>query len=222
MAYSRDLTEPLAYCLAALGITLWLRRMHARAIIALALALLAKEITLLFVVGIMASAAAQKNLKLAMRALISILPLALWQSYLFMKLGTIPMIAGPSLEYIPLKGIIPHLTFEPGRLSSCLFVGLPGLAMLCISIFYLFRDRGRSSAMWWLLLHSIFVVLMPLSVYDHIMHAGRNAIGLVLSTLFLLPIIRMPSRILLLGYCVLPTLAWLIPILRWAPWLSRI
>ncbi|MCX5825907.1 MAG: hypothetical protein NTY86_21120 [Deltaproteobacteria bacterium] len=213
MAYSRDLTEPLAFCLVALGIILWFRRMYTRASVALALALLTKEITLLFVFGILASALVQKNLKLAIRSLIPILPLAVWQSYLFIKLGTFPMMAGPSLEYLPLNGIIPYLTFEPGRFSSWLFVGLPGLVLLCVSLLYLFRDKGRSSAIWWLLLHSIFVVLMPLGTYDHIMAAGRNASGLVLSVLFLLPAVKRPFRVLSLVYCIFLTLVWLTPIL---------
>ncbi len=221
MAYSRDLNEPLAFCLIILGITLWIHKKSISATIFLALAIFTKETTMLFIFGIIASALMQKRIKPALLASISILPFAMWQIYLFIQLGTIPITAGPSLE-LPLYGIIPHLTPEAGRLSSWLVVGLPALTFLCISSIYLLKGKCRSSATWWLLLHSIFVILMPLDVYDHIMHSGRNASGLVLSVLFLLPAIDKPFRIAWLGYWCFPTLVWLIPVLRWAPWLSQI
>jgi hypothetical protein len=222
MAYSRDLTELLAICLVTFGVVLWLRGMYARAVIALALALLAKETMLLFVFGIIASALVQKNSRLVLYASVSVLPLAFWQGYLLMRFGALPIVTGPSLVHIPLAGILSQLTLEPGRVSSLLFVGLPGLALLCFSILYLFRDAGRSPAGWWLLFNSLLVVLMPLGVYDHIMHAGRNAAGMVLSVLFLLPVIGRSIRVALLCYWVLPSVVWLAPILRWAPWLSRL
>jgi hypothetical protein len=222
MAYSRDVTEPLAICLVTFGIVAWLRRMYVPAVIALALALLTKETMLLFSCGIIASALAQRNVRLALYASLSILPLALWQGYLFVRFGSLPIATGPSLMSIPLGGILPHLTLEPGRMSGWLFVGLPALALLCYSMLYLLKDKGRSPAGWWLLFNSIFVVLMPFGVYDHVMHAGRNAAGMVLSTLFLLPVIGTRIRVLLLCYWVFPTAVWLLPILRWAPWLSRI
>jgi hypothetical protein len=129
--------------------------------------------------------------------------------------------AGTSLELIPLIGIIPQLNTEPGRLSSFLFVSLPAVALLPAALFALIRQRN-SPAAWWLLLHCIFTMLMPPDVYDHIMHAGRNAGGLVLSTLFLLPMFVKPVRLLILAYWLLPSLVWLIPVLSWAPWLSTI
>ncbi len=217
LAYSRDLTEPLAFCLIALGVILWLDGSYGRAAIFLALAPLAKEITLLFVFGIIASSLLQRKIKLASLALMTILPFVVWQGYLFTKLGAIPMVVGPSLEHIPLNGILPHLTLAPGRISSFLFVGLPGLVLLFTSIIFLFRGNEQSPATWWLLFNSLFVVLMPLGVYDHIMASGRNATGMILSLLFFLPLLRRPFRIASLVYWVFPTLVWMIPVLRWAP-----
>lgn len=220
MAYSRDLTEPLAFYLAALGIVLWFRGRPKWAVAVLALALLAKEITLLFVFGLIASSLVGKKPKEALLAALASLPLAAWQGCLFLKFGAFPMTAGPPLERIPLNGIIPHLSFEPGRLSAFLFVGLPGLALLFASLHYLSRGGGHPER-WWLLLQSLFVVLMPLATYDHIMAAGRNGCGLVLSALFLFPIVNQPLRVLSMCCWILPTLVWMIPVWIMAPWHIR-
>jgi hypothetical protein len=222
LAYSRVLTEPLALCLAILGAILWLREKHAWALLALALAVLTKEVTLLFVLGIALSELANGRFKLALTSLVALLPLLLWEGYLFATLGTIPLVAGPALEWLPLRGILPHVTPEPGRLSGLLFVGLSGVVLLPVALLLLWRQRGRSPAPWWLLLHCVLVILMPMEVYDHIMHAGRNAGGLVVSAMFLLPLLARPIRVFLLGYWTLPTFVWLVPVLRWAPWLSKI
>jgi hypothetical protein len=222
MAYSRDLTEPLALCLAAWGAVLWFREKSGWAALSLALAALAKETTLLFVFGIACSSLVRQRPRSAIRAMVAILPLLVWEGYLAAKLGDIPLVAGPTLERGPLSGIISHLNLEPGRLSGLVFVGLPALALLTFSLLSLLRQRKHSPIAWWLFLHSVFVVLLPFNVYDHIMHAGRNAGGMVLSVLFILPLFAKPLRFFFLSYWVFPTFLWLIPILRWAPWLSEI
>ena len=68
----------------------------------------------------------------------------------------------------------------------------------------------------------LFVVLMPFGVYEHVMHAGRNAGGLVLSAVFAMPLMSKWLRPLLAAWWVLPILVWLVPILSLAPWLSVI
>ncbi len=222
MAFSRDLTEPLAFSLAALGAISWLQKKYQQAILFLALAALTKETTLLFVFGIAGSVLIRYNLKLALLASTALLPLLVWEGYLFVSFNTIPLTAGPSLENIPLYGLIPHLNSDPARLSSFLFVGLPALLFLPVSLGLLLQQGGSSPTAWWLLLHCILIILLPFDVYEHIMHASRNAIGLVLSVLFLMPFLAKPIRLLTLGYWVLPTFVWLIPVLRWAPWSSTI
>ncbi len=221
MAFARDLTEPVAFCLVTWGISLWLQGKHAWGTLSLALAALAKETTLLFVFGLILHSLIRRNLKLAFGALAATVPLLVWECYLLMKLGTLPLLAGPTLESIPLNGIIPHMTMEPARLSSFFVVGLPALVLLPVSLFLL-KKRGQSPTIWWLFLHCVFVVLMPFDVYDHIMHSARNASGLVLSALFALPFFRQSLRFLMLSYWIFPTSLWLMQVLRWAPWLSTL
>jgi hypothetical protein len=222
MAFSRTLIEPLALCLAAVGCSLWFRGKLVGALLALSLAPLAKEPMLIFVLGIAGAELLCRNLRRAIVVLTAALPLAVWQGVLWAAYGVLPMLSGPQLERIPLRGILPRVTWEPGRLSSLLFVGLPALFLLPFAAWFLWRERGRSPAVWWLFLHCVLVVLMPFQVYEHVMHAGRNAGGLVLSAVFAMPLVMSWLRPLLTAGWVLPTLIWLLPILRWAPWLSVI
>jgi len=220
LAYTRDLTEPLALCLAASGARLWLNGKPARSVILLALAALTKETSLIFAFGIFSAALTRRDFRAALWALVAVMPLLAWEIYLFVTLGAFPFASGPSLERVPLMGIVPHLTLDAGRFSAFLFAGLPALVLLWVTSGLLWRQRGHSPVAWWVFLNSLFVVLMPLDVYNHVMHAGRNASGLMVSSVFLLPVIDKRCRVLLTGYLVVPTAVWLIPVLRWAPWLS--
>ncbi len=220
LAYTRDLTEPLALCLAASGARLWLNGKPARSVILLALAALAKETSLIFALGILSAALTCRDFRAALWTTVAVMPLLAWEIYLFVKLGALPFASGPSLERVPLMGIIPHLTLDAGRLSAFLFAGLPAFVLLWVASGFLWRQRGHSPVAWWVFLNSLFVVLMPLDVYNHIMHAGRNASGLMVSLVYLLPEIDKRYRVFLTGYLVVPTAVWLVPVVRWAPWLS--
>jgi len=220
MAYSRDLTEPLAYGLAAWAIVSWMQRKRTAAMVLLALSALTKETAMLFAISLALAQLANRNLRRAMGCLLSLIPLALWEGYLYMRFGVVPLQSGTTLGFIPLGGILPHLTVEPGRVSAFVFVGIPALAAI-LSAAALFRNP-RSEVAWLVLAQGAFVILMPANVYDHLMHAGRNAAGLVLAVVFALPGLGGLVRKAILVCCVTPTLIWLLPVLRWAPWLSKI
>jgi len=220
LAYTRDLTEPLALCLAALGARSWLNGKSARSVVLFALAALTKETSLIFVFGILGAALTRRDFRAALWTLVAVIPLLAWEVYLFVTLGALPFASGPSLERVPLMGILPHLTLDAGRLSAFLFAGLPALVLLWVASGFLWRQRGHSPVAWWVFLNGLFAVLMPLDVYNHIMHAGRNASGLMVSLVFLLPLIGKRHRVLLTVCLVVPTAVWLVPVLRWAPWLS--
>ena len=219
MPYSRDLTEPLALCLAALGAVMWLREDYSLAIVSWSLAALAKEITLIFPVGAVAASIYRGKIRLAVGAALTAAPLVCWEAYLYVRLGEIPFLSGPSLEPVPLLGVIRGWSAEPGGLSAAVLVALAAVVLFPISLRCL-RRHSTPIVPIWLLLHTIFVLLLPSDVYSHIMHAGRNAGGMILSLTLLLPSLWRAARPLALGYSVVPTVMWLVPILRWAPWLS--
>ena len=221
MAYSRDLVEPLAYSLVAGGTISWLRKRQAAAVILLAFASLTKETAALFVFGLSLAEIARGKPKLSLILLASLLPAVAWQAYLYAQFKSIPLLAGPALELVPLKGVLANLSADPGRVSALLFVALPAVGLLALSLRELAREP-RAHAIWLLCLQCLFVMLMPPGVYDHIMHAGRNAMGMVLAVVLSMPSLDVRLRRLVAWYSILSTCLWIVPILRWAPWLSQI
>lgn len=221
LAYSRNLTEPVAFCLAAIGFISWSRQRYFMAVVALACAALTKELALLFVRGLALAIVVQRQWRHLLLVLAASLPLILWEVYLWQRFHTLPFTAGPSLELIPLTGIVPHLTTEPGRVTALVSIAIPALLLLVVAAQGLVRQPD-SAALWILLLNCIVTVLLPIGVYDHIMHAGRNASGMVLATIFCLPVLAAPVRNFAFFVWVGPTPLWTLAILRHAPWLSLI
>ena len=221
LAYSRNLTEPLAFCLAAWGVTTWLKKKHVPAIFLLALAALTRETAVLFAVGLALAQLAHKNLRLAFIASTAALPLLVWEGYLFARFSVVPFRVGPTMEFIPLAGSLPYLSLDPARLSAFALVGVPSALWAIFSAMHLLKNPHLDPA-WLLLTVSVFMTLMPPVLYEHIMGAGRIAAGLVLAALLMFPTLSESARKAVLIYWVAPTLIWLIPILRWAPWLSKI
>ncbi|MEM8860749.1 MAG: hypothetical protein AAGD96_20695 [Chloroflexota bacterium] len=220
MSYSRDLTEPLALGLVVIGcIALFEDKLWG--LIPLALALLTKETTIIFLGALMAPPFFALKWRRLFTLALSLIPFLLWQLFLFSQYNTIPLIAGPGIELVPFSGILPYLSADPAILSSLIFVMLA-------AVFWLARAAKWSmthwsSPIWWMIvLHGIFVVLLPHNVLEHILHSGRNSMGLIVATAFALPWLAPTNRWFWLAFWVAPTFVWLIPVLRWAPWLSEI
>ncbi|MBL8093711.1 MAG: hypothetical protein JNL73_06045 [Anaerolineales bacterium] len=217
MAFSRDLTEPLAFALVAAGILAWLRRRVGWAVVWLACAALTKEITLLVVFGIVAVEILERHFRTAVVVSLAVVPLALWELALYALTGVVAFRSGPTLEWIPLAGIIPILTPDPGRWMVLAFVSLPALAALVRSGVGVLHERPHGFVWWTVLFNALFAVLMPSIVCDHLMHAGRNTCGLALALVFALPRLGQRWRWLALVIAIVPSVAWLGPILRWNP-----
>lgn len=221
MAYSRDLNEPLAYALAGWGMIAWLNRKYPQAIIGFALGALAKEQALLFPIGVALASLWRWEIRETVWLSLSSIPLLIWEGYLWSQFQVIPVTQGSSPGIIPFYGILTQLTVEPGRFSAFLFVMVPALGLALLAIVWLIRGK-RETAVWVLLIHAVFVLLLPTDVYDHVMHAGRNASGLILAAVVSFPLMHRWLRQGLLFCWVAPTFIWFIPVLRWAPWLSEI
>lgn len=223
LAYSRGLTEPLAFALATPGAIAWIEGRRGRAWGLLAAAALAKEIALLFVLGLAVAEAVRGRWRGALAGFSTALPLLFWEAFLtarFHSAGA-PLVTGGRLSPVPLAGIVPHLTAEPGRISAFLFVALPAAALLVLSA-RLVRRNPSSHEAWLVLVHALWTVLLPAGVYDHVMAAGRNSAGLVIAALLLFPALGGALRHLLLACWTSPTLIWLVPVLRWAPWTAKL
>jgi hypothetical protein len=218
MAFSRDLTEPLAVTLATAGVVAWERDRVPVAIGLFALSTLAKETTVLFVAACALHALVQHSWKRVLWAVTCLVPLGLWQAYLTMRYGEIPLLAGPPQDAgWPLAGILGQLTLDPGRLSAFLTVAIPAVLLTLYAALRTAQDPTRL-AMWLVLVHALVLLFLPTAVYDHIMHAGRNASGLVASLVLAVPLLCLRLRNLAVIWWVTPSLVWLVPILRWTPW----
>lgn len=214
-AFSRGVAEPLAYCLVTIATLLHFRGNRWLAICIFAYAALTKEITLLFPIGIGISELLKRNVTTALTLGFIPIPLIIWQIVIQNRTGFFPFNAGtPSLRTIPLQGVLPHLSREPGMLTGFVMVALPSLALALFALYLLKIDHKNPLAII-LLIHAIFVMLLPPDVYNHMMHAGRNAAGMILATILLFPQLPAPIRPLTALYWTIPTFLWLIPIIRW-------
>lgn len=218
MAYSRDLTEPLMAALVIAGILAWESNRPIYAIALMALASLAKETALVFVAALAIHSLLKRDPLRLLWASVSALPAILWQAFLAVEYSRIPFFSGPPMSAIwPLAGILGQLSWDPGRLFAFLTVAIPAVALTLSAMWRLGEDPTVLE--WWLvLLNALALLFLPADVYDHIMHAGRNAIGLVLSMVLCVPFLSAGHRRLAAVWLCAPSLIWLVPILRWTPW----
>lgn len=146
LAYSRDLTEPLAYALAAGGIIAWLRGQPLAACACLALAGLARETTLLCAFAMAAAELANRRRWRAAALAATALPLLAWQAVVAQHVGGNAYGAVRSFIPGPLAGAWPLADLEPGRISALVFVGLPALALLPGALAWVWRARVHTWA----------------------------------------------------------------------------
>ena len=218
MAYSRSLTEPLAGTLSLAAVSSWDRDRVPLAAALLGLACLAKETALVYGTAFaMQALVMRRPLSVAWLA-VGLLSPVIWQLYLAARYGVVPLLAGASLDHTwPLGGMLPQLSWDPGRLSALIVVAIPAAVLCPLALRRLLRES--TDVGWWLvLLHALAMLFLPEEVYDHVMHAGRNAIGLACSVLWCFPGLNPRERGLAAMWWCLPSLIWLVPILRWTPW----
>jgi hypothetical protein len=219
LAFSRALTEPLAFFLAAAGTVGWLRERRSPALVLLALAALTKEITVLFTAGLAVAALARGRFRDAAVLLATTLPLLLWWGFLqwhFAVAGQgFPQSVLPTL--IPLAGALAARTLDVGYLSALVAVALPAILLFPLSIMRL-RNNWSDALAWLLLVNSSWTLLLPAKVYEHVMSAGRNATGLVVALLLVLPLRNGKEPLTVAALWTIPTLVWLPPVLLWSPW----
>ncbi len=225
LAYSRDLTEPLAYGLAAVGVVAWLGGRSVPALAALALAALARETTLLIVLALAAVeaievVAAPRRWPRLLGLALSALPWLVWNATVTARFGGSAVGSAPPLQWLPLAGALPLADLEPGRVSALLLVGLPALLLLPGALAWVWR-APRQPLAWLITLHCLLVLALPHETYMHIMAAGRLAVGLVLAMVLAFPWLSPGMRGAVTAVAVAPTLLWLGPVLWWAPWTAQ-
>jgi hypothetical protein len=218
LAYSRSLTEPLAFAIATTAVMSWLDEKTVRGAALLALAGLAKEITLLFAVGLAVAEIMCGRLRRAALSFAATVPFLFWYGFLVAHFrgGGYDTVTGGTWSPVPLGGFVARAAADPGWISALFFVALPATVLVAAGVRAVALDPTSRLA-WMLVVHATWTVFLPTEVCDHVMAAGRNATGLVVSALLLFPSFRPAARIALLLAWVLPTAIWLGPVLWWAP-----
>jgi hypothetical protein len=221
MSYSRDLTEPLAYALAATAVLGWLSERRAVAIALLAAAALARETTMLFVAALGAAELLRGRWQRGAALAAALAPMLIWQLYLRSRFGVAPASARVVLSPIPSTSIFAALSLEPGRLSALLFLGLPILAFTPVALRWLVR-APRDPITWLVVVHWVFALLLPRRSNLHVLLTGRLLAGFLVALLFAFPRCTPPLRIAIAACAVIPTLVWLPVVLWWAPWTAKV
>ncbi len=193
----RDLTEPLAFGLAALAVLAFDRARTKRlALSALlfALAVLTRETIVPFaLVGAAALALGDRARprrwkRAAAFAAATCAPLLLWRIVVMVWLGQTTQELGHERGWVlPLHGIWSWWPFDPDHWLMVLTVTLPALAAGAGAVVLLRRRAWVVPAGLLLVNVVLYVVWLPMAVYIDHAAAGRAAVGVVLAALYCLP-----------------------------------
>src|SRR5256885_8693139 len=196
----RDLTEPLAFALAALAVLAFDGRRTGRLVASaslFALAALTRETVVPFALaGAAALALADgagrrtwRSVRVWRRSLLFVAgtcgPLLVWRQVVAAYVHEPTQETGGGGWAIPFHGIVSYWPFDPQHRLIVLTVILPTLAAAAAAIL-LFRRAPVAAAL--LLVNALlYVVFLPASVDVDYGAAGRAAIGVVLAALYCLP-----------------------------------
>ena len=219
MAFTRDLTEVLAYALVALGVYLY-DRSRLLAAILFGLAVLARETTVIFpalyilflLLGGGAGATRARRLSEAgVLAAISVGPAVLWQLFLLWWLGEFGWQRAIGPVWLPFSGLVEFYPFSQERLEVIQAVVVPGVVSLTTGIWAMWRQAAwRRVEVWALVLNALlFVVLLPSASLSNLLGSARAAIVIVLAAIYVLPYVR--GR----GWFYFCAALWLIPTLTY-------
>lgn len=192
MGVRLDLTEPLAYGLAQAGVLLLLMNRSTTAAIALALAALTKEMTLMFAAGAVLTYAAQRDWRNAFKTIAIVgVPFAIWQLILYGWFGQLGVGSGGALatpfEIVPLRGL-----WSIAAIDGRVFVLMAGLMLplavipAAIGVWRALRDMRRRRfdlPMWLLLINAAVIAFTPQSTFREPLAMARFVAGLIAAVL---------------------------------------
>ncbi len=182
-AFLFDTTEPFTYTLVCLGL-LFLEKEHlTSAAMSMGLAVLSREIAILFPLGYILYFLVQRRWIDGMRfVILSCMPLLLWYGVLWLIFGQTGVRSAPPFEHIPFGGFFffypDHNIFD--RLLVAIF--LPTVVVWLFVALEVGR-RHWSGVLPVLLLQLTLVTFMAPDSYRELVSSGRLSIGLVLAIL---------------------------------------
>ena len=211
----RDLSEPLAYSLAALALLAFdgdrPRRIALSAVL-FSVAILTREGAAVFALVWAASLAVQgRRLRATLFAIGSLLPYLAYR-FVFLDewLGNAGLPEKLRPTPVPFGGIGHYFPWGGVELQRVYAVLVPGTFCVALAVVALARG-ARAPAVWALLANALlFVVFLPAAAYEDYASAGRISTGVFLAFLLSLPALTrvFPTT---RAWMWLPTVAWFAP-----------
>jgi hypothetical protein len=203
---SSDLSEPLAYGLAACGVLAFERRRLPVAVVLFALAGLTRETTLLFPLALALWQVSGRRYREAALLAATALPYVALRAGLWPWLGSPGGARAQELELLPFGGLFGQWPWSPLTLEQVYAVVAPALLALGLAV------AARVPRPWLVALAVnvlVLVVLLPEPSYAGYEASGRIAVGVVLAFLAGLPRLVDAGRLVQV---------WIVALLWFAPW----
>jgi len=201
-AVVRDLSEPLAYCFAALALLVFDTRSNRRLAAAaglLALSLLTRETTIAFAVGLaFALGVTDRTWRRPLAFLAAALaPMVVWRIALtaWLHVTTLESSHTGWKMALPFYGLYSRYPFDPQQKLFFFSVDVPLLLVGAGALYLLYRRRATTAALLTVLNVAVFVVFLPKNVTIDWGAAARNATPALLAAVYLVPAVR--SRLVL-------------------------
>ena len=208
-AVSRDLAEPAAYALAALGLLAVGRRRLPLAVALFALAGLTRETTLLFPLSLAVwSVVARRRFRDGAMLAAAVVPYLALRAGLWVWLGSPGNARAQGLELVPFGGLAGQWPWSTLTLEQLYAVVAPALIASALAI--VAHVPGKVLAMLGANV-LVLVVLLPEPSYADYDASGRITIGVVLAFLIALPAVVAAGRL---------AQAWIVALFWFAPWYS--
>jgi len=228
----RDLEEPMAFGLVALGVYLFSyggRRRITWSAVAFGLAVLTRESVAVFpvVLGLrilfdakMGAPSHRPWARVSRAALLlgpALAPLAVYKTFLLLWIAPNSPALPPALfpQLVPFAGIFAHWPWDLLRLEVVVGVTAPALLCAGVALYALWKSDAPTEV--WLLLANVqlFVVMLNPLTYGNILGAARVTTGIVLAAILCLPAFdRVTARN--------RTWFWISCMLWFAPWPSLV
>jgi hypothetical protein len=195
LAFTRDLTEVLAYALVALGVYLYKRNRVLSATL-FGLAVLARETTVVFAtlyaLFLLVGSGASTGRRLRDAALfgtIAIGPAVVWQLFLVSWIGNLGWQQATGPVWLPFSGLLALYPLSQPVLEVVQAVIVPGVVCLVAGLWAMWRmEAWRRVECWALVLNALlFVLLLPSASLTDLLGSARVATGVVLAAIYALP-----------------------------------
>jgi hypothetical protein len=219
-AVFRDLSEPLAYCFAALALLVFDPRSNRRLAGAagfLALSLLTRETTIAFVVGLTAAIALHDRSWRRPLAFFAgaIAPMIAWRLAVtaWLHVTTIESAHSGLKILLPFYGMYSRYPFDVQHKLIFYSVDLPLVLAGAGALYLVYRRRELGLALLTVLNVALFVVFLPKNVTIDWGAVVRNATPALLAALYLVPAIR--SRLVLAAGAFFLSPVWYLIVAAW-------